>query len=333
MSERLIGAEGMSKDLLLAIYLSMLRIRVFEETVAELVEAKEIKGPAHLYVGQEAVATGVCANLRPDDYVWGNHRSHGHYLAKGGDISKLMAEIFCKSSGCSMGRGGSMHLFAQDVGILGTVPMVSATIPIAVGAALSSVMHGSDRVSIAFFGDGATEEGVFHEALNFAALRKLPVVFICENNFFASHLPLRDRRPADNLYELASPYSMTALKVDGNDVVAVYQVAKEAVERARAGKGPSFLECRTYRWRGHVGPGWDLDMGIRERDELNAWMARCPVKTFREKLIEHGFLSHDAVEHIQEQVTEEVDSAVRFARESPYPAGQMVLNNVFVDKK
>src|SRR3989454_6639819 len=185
-------------DLLRGMYVSMLRIRLFEERVAELVEAGEIKTPCHLYIGQEAIAVGVCAALERDDYVWGGHRSHGHYLAKGGDLRAMMAELHGKATGCSKGRGGSMHLVAPEVGILGTVPLVAATIPMAAGTALASRLRGDRRASVAFFGDGAVEEGAFHESMNLAAARQLPVVFVCENNLYASHLHLLERRRRDN---------------------------------------------------------------------------------------------------------------------------------------
>lgn len=324
------GASDMPAELLRAFHRGMLRVRLFEERVAELLEAGEIRCPTHLCIGQEAVAVGVCAALRRDDYVFGNHRSHGHYLAKGGDMAALMAELYCKASGCARGRGGSMHLYAGEVGLLGTVPMVGATIPIAVGAALASVMEGRDRVAVAFFGDGATEEGVFHEALNFAALKRLPVLFVCENNFYSSHLPLHQRRPADALHRLAEPYGVPSLRLDGNDVEKVYAAASDAVARARAGEGPTFLECRTYRWRGHVGPRWDLDKGIRSEEEVRAWMAKCPIQRLETRLLEAGFMSHEELAKTRAEVAAEVEAAVGFARESPYPPGERMGRHLFV---
>lgn len=326
--------HDVSADTFRSLHLTMLRIRIFEERAADLLEAGEIRCPTHLYIGQEAVAAGVCAPLRPDDYIFGNHRSHGHYLAKGGDMSALMAELYCKATGCAGGRGGSMHLFAGKVGLLGTVPMVGATIPIAVGAALAGVMQVTDRVAVAFFGDGATEEGLFHEALNFAALKKLPVIFVCENNFYSSHLPLHERRPGDMLNRLAEPYGITSIRVDGNDVTAVYQAGEEAVRRARSGDGPTFLECRTYRWRGHVGPKWDLDKGgIREEGELQAWIAKCPIQKVEKLLIEEGIVSPAELADVRARVADEVDAAIRFARESPYPAGEDMPRHVFLGQE
>lgn len=320
-----------SDRLLMQLYRTMLLIRYFEEAAAELLEKKLIHCPTHLYIGQEAVAAGVSAALRKDDYVWGTHRSHGHYLAKGGDINLMMAELMGKSTGCSRGRGGSMHLFAAEVGILGTVPLVSATVPIAVGTALASSLRGDGRVSVAFFGDGAVEEGTTHEALNFAGLKKLPVVFVCENNFFSSHLPLLHRRAEDNIVDVARPHSMPGVRIDGNEVMEVFAAAQQAVARARSGQGPTFLECRTYRWRGHVGPNWDLDVGIRDQATLNSWMARCPIKNLERTLSERRLLADKEKTAICAEVAAEVQRAVRFAQESSYPDPSEVVDHVFKD--
>lgn len=327
-----LGLQALSEEDLRALYLSMLRIRVFEERVAELLEAREITTATHLYVGQEAVATGVCSALRQDDYIWGNHRSHGHYLAKGGGMPALMAELYCKATGCSRGRGGSMHLYAAEVGMLGTVPMVAATIPIAVGAALNASVTGTGRVSVAFFGDGATEEGVFHESVNFAALHSLPVVFVCENNLFSSHLPLATRRPCDEIAKHAVPYGIPGVRVDGNDVLAVRKATAQAVERARAGLGPTLIECVTYRWRGHVGPAWDLDLGIRERAELEAWMERCPIKRLGGLLTEAGVCRESDLQAMRSAVAVEVEESVAFARESAWPSPDEMPKHVFVSE-
>lgn len=324
-------ARRISSITLKQLYLTMVRIRLFEEATAALLEKGEIRCPTHLYIGQEAVASGVCATLRKNDYVFGTHRSHGHYLAKGGEMKLMMAELLGKATGCSRGRGGSMHLFAPEVGLLGTVPLVSATIPIAVGAALASSLQGSDRVTVTFFGDGAVEEGTFHESMNFAALKKLAIIFVCENNFFSSHLPLLDRRAEDNIVDCAQAHGMPGVRIDGNNVVEVYLTALGAVERARAGQGPTFLECRTYRWRGHVGPSWDLDAGIRNKAELDAWIARCPIKFLEDYLSKQGLLSEDEKEQTRLQAAQEVEISIRFAQESPYPDKKEVADCVFKD--
>ena len=296
----------------------MVRIRLFEERVAELVEAGEIQTPCHLYIGQEAIAAGVCAALESRDYVWGGHRSHGHYLAKGGDLRSMLAELFGKATGCSGGRGGSMHLVAPEVGILGTVPLVAATIPLAVGAGMAAKLRRDGRVSVAFFGDGATEEGQFHESLNFAALYRLPTIFVCENNFYASHMQLLERRVVDNIVTTADVAGATGCRLDGNDVEVVYAEALEAVTRARAGGGPTLLECRTYRWRGHVGSSMDMDVGVKRKDELHEWLPRDPVAGARGRLLEAG-LDAEECRAIEREAADEVATAVAFARESPFP--------------
>ena len=315
-------------DLLHGMYVSMLRIRLFEERAAELVDAGEIKTPCHLYIGQEAIAVGVCAALERDDYVWGGHRSHGHYLAKGGDLRAMMAELHGKATGCSKGRGGSMHLVAPEVGVLGTVPLVAATIPMAVGAALATKLRRDARVSVSFFGDGATEEGHFHESLNLAAVYRLPVLFVCENNLYSSHMQLLERRACDNIDRAGEAHGLPGVRIDGNDVVAVYRAAAMAVERARQGEGPALLECRTYRWRGHVGASWDMDVGVKRKDEFKDWLSKDPIARAGQQLRALGAeeLELDRVMH---DVRREVDEAVTFARESPYPAVSGLLEHVY----
>lgn len=310
-------------------YRSMLRIRRFEEVIGDCVEAGEVIGPAHLYIGQEAVAVGVCSALREDDYIFGAHRSHGHYLAKGGDMRKLAAEILGRATGCSQGRGGSMHIVAREVGLLGTSALVGGGFGPGVGTALASQLQGLDRVTAIFFGDGATEEGIFFEAVNFAALQKLPAVFVCENNLYSSHLPISARQPIDTLYEHAAVYRIPARRIDGNNVRQVSDTAQEAVDRARAGLGPSFIEAMTYRWRGHVGPNLDLDKGLRTPEELNAWMARCPIKTHAAFMDTSGAWATGERERIDRAVENEVAEAISFARASPRPDPCDLLKHVY----
>jgi len=309
-------------------YYAMLRIRRFEERVAELIDAGEIKTPCHLCIGQEAIPVGICAVLDREDYVWGNHRSHGHYLAKGGDLRAMMAEIYGKATGCSRGRGGSMHLVDPDVGILGTVPLVAGTIPLAVGAGLASKLRGDHRVSVSFFGDGATDEGHFHESLNLAALYRLPVIFVCENNFYSTHMHISERRANSDICDVGDAHGIPSRRIDGNNVIEVYQNAKEAVERARGGYGPTLLECLTYRWRGHVGSALDLDVGITRRQELKEWIRRDPIARAKACLIELG-LSEDEFIQIEESIMAEIEEAVAFAQESPYPDESEVSTKVF----
>ncbi len=325
MNERI---EEMHRELMKMLYKKMLEIRIFEERIAELVEQGEVKTPCHLYIGQEAIASGVCAALEREDSVWGGHRSHGHYLAKGGDLRAMMAEIYGKAAGCSRGRGGSMHLVHPDVGVYGTVPLVAATIPLAVGAGLASKLRGDRHVAVAFFGDGATEEGHFHESMNLAALYKLPVLFVCENNLYASHMSLRERRAEDNIVEAAHAHGMPGLRLDGNDVLAIYQAATEAVTRARSGEGPTLFECRTYRWRGHVGPSWDMDVGVKRKDELKEWFPKDPIQRVRARLSALG-VSDPEFDQIEQSIRSEVEAAVAFARESPYPDASELFDHVF----
>jgi len=321
--------RDISSTILRKLYETMLRIRMFEEKVSELLIQKEIKCPTHLYIGQEAVATGVCANLRRDDWVLSNHRNHGHYIAKGGDMKSLMAELYCKATGCSKGKGGSMHIASPDLGLPGSSAIVGGTIPIAVGTALAFSMQENDAVSVAFFGDGAVHEGVFYESLNFASLKKLPVIFVCENNLYCTHLSIAACLADTNIYNKAKAFRMPGIRIDGNNVMDVYRVAKRAVEGARSGKGPTLIECMTYRWRGHVGPRDDLDKGLRSKEELDYWMSKCPVKMLERFLLEHGIISGLERDHIHKAISEEIEESVIFAKESPYPNESDVLSGVF----
>ena len=224
-----------------------------------------------------------------------------------------------------------MHLLALQVGILGTVPLVAATIPIAVGAALAASLRRSDRVSVSFFGDGAVEEGTFHESMNFAALKKLPVIFVCENNFFSSHLPLQERRAKDNIVDYARPHGMPGFRIDGNNATEVFKATRTAVNRARAGEGPTFLECRTYRWRGHVGPKWDLDVGIRSKAELDAWMEKCPIRMLELNLLQNDLIAEAEKNEIRSHILGEIQESVDFAQNSPYPRESEAAYYVFKD--
>lgn len=327
-----INSNDLGLALLAGMHRTMLRIRIFEERVAELVETGEVKTPCHLYIGQEAIATGVCSALNQDDYAWGGHRSHGHYLAKGGDLRAMMAEILGKSTGCSRGRGGSMHLLAPEVGILGTVPLVSATIPLAVGSALASKLRSERRVSACFFGDGATEEGHFHESINLAAVYELPVIFVCENNFYASHMSLLERRAKDNIPDTGAAHGVPGIRVDGNDVIAVYRATREAIQNARNGKGPTLLECRTYRWRGHVGASWDMDVGVKRKDELKDWLPRDPVARLSAFLQKRGVVK-GALSLAEQEVRDEVEAALGSARRSLYPEKDDLRKHVFWSEK
>ncbi|MFC1964608.1 thiamine pyrophosphate-dependent dehydrogenase E1 component subunit alpha [Chloroflexota bacterium] len=325
-----IAAVDIPSVTLRSMYITMLRIRKFEERVAELLcPEPEIICPVHLYIGQEAVAAGVCTYLRKDDHVFSTHRSHGHYIAKGGEIKTLMAELYGKATGCARGKGGSMHLASPDIGLPGSCAIVAGTVPLAVGAALAFSMQQKDAVSIAFFGDGAVNEGVWYESLNFASLKKLPVIFVCENNLFSTHMPVSACLTDINIYKKAEMFCMPGIRVDGNNVIEVYQTAKKAIEDARSGKGPTLIECMTYRWRGHVGPNFDIDKNLRNKEELDYWIERCPIKALEHLLSKHGVLNEPERTQICESIEKEIEEAVVFARESPYPDENKLLTDVF----
>ena len=321
------AADSVTPKVLLWLYRTMVTIRCVEEQLAAALTQGEIGCPVHLYTGQEAVAAGVCANLTDTDYVFGTHRSHGHYLAKGGSLLSLVAEIYGRQSGCARGRGGSMHLVDPDRRIFAT-PIVGSTIPNAVGAALAAERSGEGAVAVAFFGDGAVEEGRFAESLNLAALYQLPTVFVCENNFYASHLRLEARQRQTDIWQRAAAYGLPGVRVDGNDVCAVYREAARAVQRARCGSGPTLLECLTYRWRGHVGPNYDLDCGIREPAELAAWQALCPIERLGKALIAANLQTPQDLAAIREEVACFVAQAMEAAAASPPPSADELLSFV-----
>jgi pyruvate dehydrogenase E1 component alpha subunit len=323
--------RSFDQKFLLGLYRTMLRIRVCEERFVEPIVSGEIRCPVHLYSGEEAVATGVCASLTLRDYVMGSHRSHGHYLAKGGDLTRMVAEIFCRQTGCAGGRGGSMHVIDPAVGMLGAAPIVAGTIALAVGAAYAARVRGEDRVSVAFFGDGAAGEGVLYESINLAAVRHLPVVFVCENNLYSTHLPIRECRASAEIYRVGESFGVWSCRVDGNDVLAVFEAAREAVSRCRRGDGPAFLECMTYRLRGHVGPDDNIQgahTDIRPQEEIAAWRERDPIATFGATLLATGQIDEAGLAELANEVEAEVDAAVAYARSSDFPTAQEGFRNV-----
>jgi pyruvate dehydrogenase E1 component alpha subunit len=267
--------------------------------------------------------------LRADDRVFSTHRCHAHYIAKGGDLKQMFAELYGRRTGCAKGKGGSMHLVQPELGLMGASAIVGGSLPIAVGAALAAKMQGKDRVSVAFFGDGCTEEGVFHESLSFASLQRLPVVFVCENNFYATHSHQSARQPSDHIADRAQAYSMLGVQVDGTDAWAVYEAASQAVGQARRGRGPTLLEIRAYRWKEHVGPNFDYAMGYRTKEELDSWMARCPVRLFETKLGVEGILTDAERTRLGASLDAEIAEAVRFGKESPDPDMDDMLADVY----
>ncbi len=310
----------------------MMRIRVFEESLVGPILSGEIRTPCHLYSGQEAVAVGFCAALSRYDYIFGNHRSHGHFLAKGGSLKDMAAEIYCRESGCSRGRGGSMHLTDPEVGMLGSAPIVAGTISLAVGAALAALIRGDGRVAVSFFGEGAAGEGVLYESLNFAALKKLPIIFACENNLYATHMPIRECRVDQPIRKVAEAFGISNYEVEGNDVLQVYDACRNAVENCRGRGGPVFLEFMTYRYRGHVGPDDNiqgLHTDIRPKEELEQWLAKDPIKKLESYLMEHRLMDEQEIQSIKEEVGKEISDAVKYAKTSPRPKPEELTNYVF----
>lgn len=320
----------MEPEILNQLYRTMLRIRVVEEAIAELYPEQEMRCPVHLCIGQEAVAAGVCANLTEQDYVLGTHRSHGHFLAKGGDLRAMMAEIYGKETGCSGGKGGSMHLVDLSVGYLGSAPIVGSTIPISVGAAFGSVMRNEPRVTVSFFGEGSTEEGVFHESVNFAVLKNLPVVFVCENNLFSVYSPMEVRQPPGReVCEAAKGHGIETQQGDGNDVVEVHELSGRAIRKAREGGGPTFLEFKTYRWREHCGPNYDNDIGYRTEQEFLEWKKRCPLERMEGRLLNEGILGRPEMEQMAHALRAEMAEAVEFAKGSDPPEERLLLEHIY----
>ena len=311
------------------LYTTMVKIRYFEERVMQLYADGEIPGFMHLYIGEEATAAGVCGALGKDDFITSTHRGHGHCIAKKGRLDFMMAELFGRRTGYCKGKGGSMHIADLDAGILGANGIVGGGIPTAVGAALGIQYRSKDAVSVAFFGDGATNIGPFHEACNMAATWKLPVLFVCENNQFAQTTPRAEHQALESLASRGAAYNMTCASVDGNDVVEVYRETEEAIKRAKKGNGPTFLESKTYRWRGH----WEGDpQPYRTRDEIEVWRQRCPIQRFRSYSIKCGLMTEERCDEINSDVNRELDDAVEFARNSPFPEPEEALEDVYTEQ-
>ncbi|MBF0584319.1 MAG: hypothetical protein HQL80_08805 [Magnetococcales bacterium] len=304
----------------LRLYRSMMRIRLVEEGIASRYqeEGQLMRCPVHLCTGQEATAVGLCAHLRPEDGLFGAHRSHGHYLAKGGNLPALVAEIYGKGSGCCQGRGGSMHLVDQAAGFLGATPIVGDTVPLAVGVAWAGQRRGDGTIAAVFFGDGCFEEGVLHESMNFAALKNIPVLFVCENNRCAVYTPMSERQPDRPIHGIAQAHGIPVYQADGNDLAAVWEASRQAVARAREGKGPSFLELATYRMLEHCGPDNDDHLGYRPATEWATWQHRCPLQHTESVLLQQQ-LSPSTLAEIRAEVFQEVEEAFRQAKAAPPP--------------
>ena len=312
--------DKINSKTLLNLYSVMKKIRLFEDRVVPLIsDPLQIICPVHLYTGQEAIATGVCENLNNKDFVYSTHRSHGHYIAKGGSIKKLMAEMFGKKTGASKGKGGSMHLCDPRIGLPGSPAIVAGSIPPAVGTALAFSIRGEKNVSVAFFGDGAMDEGVVYESFNIAVLRNLPVIFVCENNQLATHVRIEEHMGDTDLSKKAKAFGLNTYKINGNDVNEVYNTAKDAILCARDDGGPSFIECATYRFLGHVGPSDETDIGIRTIEDLDNWRKKCPILNLEKQLLNDGLLNADDIAVMDNQINSEINESIVFAKSSPYP--------------
>jgi TPP-dependent pyruvate/acetoin dehydrogenase alpha subunit len=305
----------------------MLTIRRFEERAIQEYQDGNLYGFIHSYIGQEAIAVGVCSHLRIDDRIVSNHRGHGHCIAKGADMKRMMAEIFGKKTGYCKGKGGSMHIADFKIGMLGANGIVGAGLPIATGSALAAQLEGGDRISVVFFGDGACGEGEFHESLNLAAIWKLPIIFVCENNMYGVNTLTSYSMAAENVADRAVAYSMPGVVADGNNLFTVYDTAEKAVNRARRGEGPSLIEFQTYRWRAHFEGGGMPD--LRPGDELEEWKKKCPVAFMERQLFEMGLMDTDELKALDAEIMSKVQEAVEFARQSPQPNPEDALEDIF----
>ncbi len=325
MSEQ--STTDLGKNRLLELYRTLLLIRSTEEQLARSYANSLVHGACHTYVGEEAVAVGVCAHLRPEDAVFSTHRGHGHALAKGVPPQQVMAELFGRVTGCSQGRGGSMHLFSPEVGLMGTSGIVGPCILQATGAGYSFKLRKTDNVGVAFFGDGASNNGAFHEGLNMATIWQLPVLFVCENNLYATEVPLTASSGNQNIGDRGPAYGLPSVIVDGNDVLAVYEAAGEAVARARSGGGPTLIEAKTYRTRAHA-EGM-RDAGYRSQEEVDSWKARDPLKTYKERLLSEGLAPQEDFDEIEADMQALIADAAQFAEKSPWPEPATVSDHVY----
>ena len=318
----------LSNEKLIEMYRTMKKIRDFETKAAELFAEGRIPGFVHLYIGEEAVATGVCANLKDSDYITSTHRGHGHIIAKGGDLKYMFAELYGKATGYCKGKGGSMHIADADKGILGANGIVGAGHNIAIGAGLSAKYRGTDQVCICFFGDGSTNQGTFHESLNMASIWKLPVIFVCENNLYGISMHQSRHQAIQDVADRAVAYNIPGVVVDGNDVLAVYEAAREAINRARNGQGPTLIECKTYRHRGH----FEGDpTTYRDEEEVREWLEKDPISRLINYMLENNVATEDDIKNIDGEIAEEIKEAIKFAEESPFPPVEAAVEDIYTD--
>ncbi len=320
----------MNKRIKIQLFEMMLKIRLVEEEIVKRYSSSQMRCPTHLSIGQEAVPAALGLNVTDKDYAISTHRGHGHYIGKGGNIRSMIAEIYGKSTGCSKGRGGSMHLIDRKVGFMGTSAIVGNSIPVGVGFGLSSKIKKTNQISCVFFGDGATEEGVYYESLNFAVLKKLPVLFICENNFYSVYSPLKVRQPPNrSITDVAKALGLgTQNLVDGNDVLSSYNSINKAIKRIKKGNGPQFIEFSTYRWREHCGVNFDNDLGYRSEKEYNEWKRKDPISNFKDYLISENIISIELLQQIKSKIDLEIQDAFNYAIESPFPEA----NQAYIDE-
>lgn len=320
----------MNKRIKIQLFEMMLKIRLVEEEIVKRYSSSQMRCPTHLSIGQEAVPAALGLNVTDKDYAISTHRGHGHYIGKGGNIRSMIAEIYGKSTGCSKGRGGSMHLIDRKVGFMGTSAIVGNSIPVGVGFGLSSKIKKTNQISCVFFGDGATEEGAYYESLNFAVLKKLPVLFICENNFYSVYSPLKVRQPPNrSITDVAKAIGLgTQNLVDGNDVLSSYNSINKAIKRIKNGDGPQLLEFTTYRWREHCGVNFDNDLGYRSEKEYNEWKRKDPISNFKDYLISENIISIKLLEQIKSKIDLEIQDAFNYAIESPFPEA----NQAYIDE-
>lgn len=320
----------MTPSLAISLYCDLVRARLVEEAIADRYAEQEMRCPVHLSIGQEAAAVGVCAALDITDRAMSAHRAHAHYLSKGGDLRQMIAELYGKATGCTRGKGGSMHLVDLSCGFMGSTPIVGGSLPVAVGLALADKMAGNQQVTVAFIGEAATEEGVVPESLNFAVLQKLPVIIVCEDNLYSSYTPIAPRQPSGrDRVAIARAHGCLAFSGDGNKVDEVHQLAQTAVAHARSGRGPVYLDLKTYRWREHCGPNYDNDLGYRTPEEAEEWMTRCPVAYWENTVIEQGYLSEQEMEGIRREILTDIDDAFTRALNAPYPQKEELSTHVY----
>ena len=304
----------------LDLFFKMLRIRRIEEAIADRYSEQKMRCPTHLSIGQEGVAVGVSEVLKDEDLIMRTHRCHAHYLAKGGNLKKMLAELHGKKTGCSLGRGGSVHLVDLSVGMMGATPIAGNSIPVATGLAFASQLKNDKKITVSFFGEGATEEGAFAESLNFATLKNLPILFVCENNLYSIYSPLSARQASTrDRVKIAEAHGMFAKRGNGNDVEETYRLALDAIGSIRSGNGPAYIELETYRFCEHCGPNFDTDLGYRSEEEFNQWLDKCPIKNYRDKLLSEKVVTDPELDAMEMKIQEEIKEAFAFAKESPYP--------------